>query len=189
MKKHWIALIVGIVILVVAAIVLTAVPVMGMTWYEREPYTATEPYTRTETYYETEPYVESVPIEYRVTDSGIYNWFWHVGADCWVTIKNADIKSGYFYVTFHLVTKGGATATKSASQYIAIGEEKEVRIKHSGDYIENFTRSITAPTKEVTRYREVLRTREVTEYREVTRYRDVLRTKRATVLEYLMGWR
>ena len=187
-EKRWIALISAIAILVIASILLCAVPMIEVTYHESEPYTATEtyyekePYTVTEIYYETEPYTASVPIDYQVTGAWIYNWFWTIGSDCWVTIKNTDIKSGYFYVTFYLTTEGGATTTKHASEYIAIGEEKDVLVKHSGDYIETFTYSITPPQKEVTKYKDVQKTREV------TKYRDVEKTKRVTALEYLMDY-
>ena len=183
-----------------AALIICLVPLVEVQYTEREPYTTTE------TYYEKEPYTESVPIEYRVTDTGIYDWFWSTGSDIWVTIKNTDTKSGYFYVTFSLKTRGGAITSKTASEYIAIGEEKRVQVKHSGDYISTFTYSITPPIKEVTKYRDVTKTREVVKYRkvpktrevtkyrdvaktrEVIRYRDVPKTKRVTVLEYLLDW-
>lgn len=197
MKKLWIAVIAGVTILVVAAIMIFAVPTMTATYYEWEPYTTyeiyweSEPYTTYETYWESEPYTETVPIDYLVTDTAIYNWFWHTGSDVWVTIKNADVKSGYFYVTFNLVTQGDATATQYGSEYIAIGEEKDVLVKHSGDYIKTFTYSVTPPTKEVTRYRDVEKTREVTTYewvektRQVTEYGWVEKTEKVTVFEYL----
>jgi len=224
MGKRWIALISGIAILVIASIVLCAVPMIEVTYYESEPYTTTEtyyesepytttetyyesePYTVTEIYYEKEPYTASVPVDYQVTGVWIYNWFWTIGSDCWVTIKNTDIKSGYFYVTFYLTTEGGATTTKHASEYIAIGEEKDVLVKHPGDYVETFTYSITPPEKEVTKYEDVEKRREVTKYRdvektrevtkykdvkktrEVIEYKDVEKTKRVTALEYLMDY-
>jgi len=209
MKKLWIALIAGVTILVVAAIMIFAVPTVTATYYEWEPYTTYEtysewepyttyetysewePHTTYETYWESEPYTEAVPIDYLVTDTGIYNWFWQTGSDVWVTIKNADVKSGYFYVTFNLVTQGDATATEYGYEYIAIGEEKDVLVKHSGDYMTTFTYSVTPPTKEVTRYRDIEKTREVTTYewvektREVTEYGWVEKTEKVTVFEYL----
>lgn len=208
-------------ILVVAIIVIFAVPVMGSTYYEKEPYignetyTVSEPYTTTESYWEaqpcpttesyweSEPYTSTVNIDYRVTDTGIYNWFWTTGSDVWVTIKNADIQSGYFYVTFNLRTNGGATATRNKSMYIALGEEQKVMIQYDGDNISTFTYSITPPTKQVTSYHQVLKTRQIVgscqvqktrdviqyhdveKTREVTLLRDVEKSKRVTIFEHL----
>ena len=194
------------------------------TYYEKEPYTTTEkyhetePYTAIETYYETEPYTTLVSIDYRVVEAKIYNWFWTSGSDCWVIIKNTDTKSGYFDVTFNLVTRGGASTTRTARKYIALADQEQVMVKHEGDYISTFTYRIDPPKKEVTRYHNVAKTREViryhnveksrpvTKYRdveqtqEVTKYRDVEktrevvrirkveRTKRVPVFEYLADW-
>lgn len=162
-----------------------------------------QPCPTTEYYWESEPYTSEIDIDYRVTETGIYNWFWSTGSDCWVTIKNADTKSGYFYVTFNLVTRGGATTTKYSSMYIAIGEEKQVLIQYSGDNIKTFAYSIDPPTKEVTSYhqvqktrqvvgncqvqttREVIRYQDVEKTREVTKFKDVERSKRVTVFQYL----
>lgn len=133
--------------------------------YETEYYdcekTREYPCYETEYYTETEPYIDYVNVDYEVTDTGIYDWFWHIGSDVWVTIKNADTKSGYFYVTFNMETEGGATTTKYKTEYIVIGDEEQILVKHSGDYIKTFTYSIDPPQKEVTRYREVEKTRQV----------------------------
>lgn len=198
-------------LIVAAAIVVCAVPLKTVsytvevpyeateTYYVEEAYTVREPYTRIETYMEREPYNKSVPIDYIVTSKGIYDWFWSTGSDVWVTIRNSDAKSGYFYVKFFLTIKGGASTTKTGSRYIAIGEGKRVQIKYSGGYVSSFTYSITPPTKTVIDYRDVPKTREVTEYRDVTKYRDVpkqrtvtktrqeTRYKEVSILEYLIG--
>jgi hypothetical protein len=115
----------------------------------------------TETYWVTEPYISYQDVDYIVTETGIYDWFWNTGSDVWVTIKNADTKSGYFYVTFYLITDGGATTTRYGNAYIVLGEETKINIKHSGDYIKSFTYSIDPPTKEVTQYHSVQKTRQV----------------------------
>lgn len=174
------------VAIAIAAIVICAIPLKTVsytvnvpyedveTYYEKEPYTVEEPYTV------REPYTASVSIDYRVTKASIYNWFWSRGSDCWVTIQNTDTKSGYFRVTFNLVTEGGATTTKTAREYIAIGEEKDVMVKHDGDYIKTYDYSITPPTKEVTKYRDVTKYREVTKYRDVEKQRTVTRVRKET---------
>jgi len=168
--------IISVLAIGVIALAIFAVPIVEVTYYQEEPYTATE------TYYEKEPYTTLVNIDYRVTEARTYNWFWTTGSDCWVTIKNADIKSGYFFVTFDLVTRGGARITRTAREYITIAEEKRVTVKHSGDYISRFTYSIDPPQKEVTMYRDVQKTREV------VRIREVESTKRVPVFEYLTEW-
>jgi len=152
-------------------------PVAAVTYYEREPYTAIESYT------EKEPFTRTVPIDYRVTEATWYNWFWNPGADIWVIIKNADVKSGSFHVTFELTTTGGARITRSATEYIAIGKERKVLVKHPGDRLRTFSYSISPPMKDVTEYRDVRKTRQI------TRYRDVARTKRVSLFEYLTDWR
>ena len=205
------AIVFGVAI-AIAAIVICAVPLKTVsyaasvpyedteTYYVQEAYTVQEPYTRIETYIEREPYNKPVPIDYIVSDTGIYNWFWTTGSDVWVTIKNADVKSGYFYVTFYLTIKGGATTTKLASQYIAIGETKQVKTTYSGGYVASFTYSIIPPTKTVSDFRDVNKTREVTEYRDITTYRSVpkqrtmtktrseTRYKEVSLLDYLLHY-
>lgn len=145
----------------------------------REKYTVREPYTRKETYWEREPYLKSVPVDYMVTKQQIYQW-WSTGSDARVYIRNTDIKSGRFYVTFYLVLRGGAETTKSASKYIAIGDTEKVEVKYSGARIDSFTYAITPPTKTVTDYRNVKKTRLVIDYKDVTKYRDVVKYKTVT---------
>jgi len=199
-------------VIVIAAIVICAVPLKTVpyqvsvpyqateTYYEKEAYTVQEPYTRTETYTEREPYNKSVPIDYRVVDTGIYQWFWTTGSDVWVTIRNTDLKSGTFRVDFDLTLKGGAKATRYDSNYIALGDTEEVKVRYSGGYVSSFKYSVTAPTKTVVDYRDVRKTREVTEYRNVTKYRDVpkqrnvtktrqeTRYKKVSILEYFISY-
>lgn len=193
------------VAIAIAAIVICAIPLKPIsytanvpykvveTYYVSEPYqvqekyTVEEPYTRTETYWEREPYIKYVPIDYIVTKKEIYQW-WSTGSDARVYIRNTDIKSGLFYVTFHLVLRGGAVTTKSASKYIVIGDTEKVEVKYAGARIDSFTYAITPPTKTVTDYRDVKRTRLVTEYRDVTKYRTVTKyrdvEKQRTVTKY-----
>lgn len=161
---------------VIIAIVICGVPLVAV------PYTVDIYHEDVETYYEKEPYNVSIPIDYRVTEASIYNWFWHTGSDVWVTIQNTDTKSGYFEVTFDLVTRGGARITKVGREYIAITETKRVQVKHAGDNIKTFTYSVVAPNKEITQYRDVKKERTVTRVRQETRYENV------TVLEYLIDY-
>lgn len=215
---------VGIAIIVIAVIVICAVPLVTVPYvvavsYEdtetyyvseayqvKEPYTVQEHYTRTETYYDEEPYQKSVPIDYRVTYWQFYNWIWSPGCDVWVRIKNTDLKSGTFTVTFYITLKGGATITKRTSKYIAIGDYEDVMVKYDGARCSSFTYSVTPPKKTITDYRTVQKTREITGYTEVVKYRDVTkyrdvpkqrtvtktqqetRYKKVTVLEYLINY-
>lgn len=169
-------------------------------YYVSEPYTVQEPYTQTQTYYEQEPYQISVPIDYVVTEAKYYNWFWNPGCDVWVKIRNTDLMSGTFDVTFRVTLKGGAIITRSGSEYTAIGDTETVMVKYAGDRCSSFTYSVTPPLKTVTDYRTVKKTRQVTGYREVVKYRDVAkertvtrerqetRYKRATILQYLLDY-
>lgn len=154
-------------------------------YIEQESYTEMVPYTEIETYYETEPFVtyetyterepynKNVPIDYIVTSKGSYSYFWSVGFDAYVYIKNTDLKSGTFSVVFNLTLQGGAETTKSASKYIAIGDTEKVQVSYSGAHLDSFTYSVTPPTKTVTDYRDVEKTREVIEYRQVEKTREV----------------
>lgn len=211
-KGRNIAIIMGLGALIIAAIVICAIPLKTVsytvieryqtteTYYVSEPYTVQEPYkvqepyTETETYYvkepftkyetytEREPYNKSVPIDYIVTSKGSYSYFWSTGFDVWVYIKNTDLKSGTFSVVFNLTLRGGAKITKSASKYIAIGDTEKVQVSYKGAWLSYYTYSITPPTKTVTAYRDVQKTRKVVEYRDVEKRREV--TKYRTVTKY-----
>jgi len=188
-------------ILGVSAVVLAALlfiflaPVVPTTYIEKEPYAANEtytekePYAANETYTESEPYVVTVPLSYTVAGSAIQNVSGQIASDCVVIINNTDASSGTFSVTYFLVTMGGATATKYSYQFIPGGTQQGVWVRHSGDYIRNFTYSVAAPSKQVIQYHNVQKTREVTLYRdvekvrEVVKYRDVEKSKRVTVVD------
>lgn len=193
-------------------------------YIEKEPYVTTEaysaqePYVVAETYYETQPYSGTASIDYMVTGKGMGNWYLGTGSDCWITIKNADIWSGYFYVAFNLVTARGTRTTHFASDYLPAGQEKQIRTSLSGDYVASFTYSITPPIKQVTINQQLAKTRPTVEYRsvektrpaiayrdvtkskptveyhdvektrEVVRYRDAETTRRTTIFGYLTGW-
>lgn len=166
-----------IAILVVIAAVLTAAPLKSVT------YTESVPYTTTETYYVTETSTEEVPLNYRVIDTNINNFYWRLSSDCTVTIRNTDTSSGYFRIAFNMVTQGtlsapSKTVTKAAWQLLAPGEQEDVTVRYDGAYVGNFTYSITPPTREVTTSRQVPQTREV------VYYQDVVKTKKITFLEY-----
>ena len=170
-------LLIIIAILVAAAVVIAAVPLKSVTYY------ASEPYTTTETYYVTETQTQEIPLAYKVIDNEISNWYWRLSSDCSVTIRNIDSESGYFRIAFDLVTQATLTApsrtvNKAAWQLLAPGEQEIVTMRHEGDYIGNFTYSITPPTKEVTTSQQVPKTRDVTNNREVEK------TKKVTLLGY-----
>jgi hypothetical protein len=168
-----------IAILVAAAAVISAAPLKSVTYSESVPYTTTE------TYYVTETNTEEVPLNYKVIDTKISNWYWRVYSDCTVTIRNTDVNSGYFRIAFNMVTQftiltPSKTVTKAAWQFLAPGEQKDVTVRHEGDYVGNFTYSITPPTREVTTSEQVPKTIEIINYDEV------VKTKKITLLEY---WR
>ena len=166
--------------LVIAGIVISTAPLMTATYYESEPYVTTE------TYYVTETHTEDIPLDYKVIDTKIYNWYWRFSSDCSVTIKNTDAESGYFRLTFNMVTQAtdttvSQTVAKAAWIFLAPGEQRDVTVRHDGAYIETFMYSIMPPTREITTYQQVPKTREITEYREVAK------TKKVTLLEYWTG--
>ena len=169
-----------IAILVIASAVISAAPLKSVTYYESEPYVTTE------TYYVTETSTEEIPLDYKVIDTKISNWYWRVSSDCSVTIKNIDVESGYFRIAFNMVTQATDVApskkvTKAAWQFLAPGKQEDVTVRHEGDYLGNFTYSITPPTREVTTSQQVPKTREIVNYREVAK------TKKVTLLEYWTG--
>jgi len=206
----------------VAAIVVCAVPLVAVhyavdvsyedteTYYIKEEYTVQEPYTVQDLYSnaeestEREPYNKSVPIDYVVTDEEISETC-TAGTYVWVAIRNTDVKSGSFRVTFRIFIHAVGTSTKNASTYIAAGDTQRVQVNSSGE-VRSFTYSITAPTKTVVDYRDVVKTRQVTEYRDVTKYRDVIeyrdvpkqrtvtktrqetRSEKVTLLDYLLHY-
>lgn len=189
----------------VAAIVVCAVPLVAVhyavdvsyedteTYYIKEEYTVQELYTGTETYTEREPYNKSVPIDYVVTDEGIYEPSCGAGFYPWVAIRNTDVKSGAFRVTFYLFIRGEGTSIQNASIYIALGHSQMVEVYCRRD-LRSFTYSVKPPTKTVVDYRDVVRTRQVTEYRDVPKQRTVTKTrqetrsKRVTLLDYLLHY-
>lgn len=169
-----------IAILVIASAVISAAPLKSVTYYESVPYITTE------IYYVTETSTEEIPLDYKVIDTKISNWYWRVSSDCSVTIRNTDIDSGYFRIAFNMVTQAtdvapSKTVTKAAWQFLAPGKQADVTVRHEGDYIGNFTYSITPPTREVTTSQQVPKTREIVNYREVAK------TKKVTLLEYWTG--
>ena len=166
-----------IAILVVVVAVLSAAPLKSVTYSESVPYTTTE------TYYVTETSTEEIPLNYKVIDTKINNFYWRFSSDCTVTLRNTDIDSGYFRIAFNMVTQATGTSpsktvTKAAWQSLAPGKQADVTVRHEGDYIGNFTYSITPPTREVTTSRQVPKTREIVNYEEV------VKTKKVTFLEY-----
>ena len=75
------------VIIAIAAITVCVLPlvtvpyVVDVSYEDTETYYVEEPYYRTEIYTERELYKKSVPIDYRVIDRRIYDWFWSAGSD------------------------------------------------------------------------------------------------------------
>ena len=166
-----------IAILVAVAAVISAAPLKSVTYSESVPYTTTE------TYYVTETNTEEVPLNYKVIDTKINNFYWRFSSDCTVTIRNTDVDSGYFRIAFNMVTQAtnvapSKTVTKAAWQLLAPGKQADVTVRHEGDYIGNFTYSITPPTREITTSQQVPKTREIVNYEEV------VKTKKVTFLEY-----
>jgi len=172
---------IGIVVLgllVVAVLVISLVPLMGVTYYEIEAYSKSVEGNRTETYY------EEVPVAYEITaDPEINNLWWRPSSECSVTIKNTDDESGYFRIEFNIVTLDGEEVAKVAWQELAIGEQKEVVVRHNGDHAESCTCSVTPPTRLIPKKRQVPYTIEVIEYGNVTK------SDKVPVLEYLTEWR
>jgi len=170
-------ILVFIAILVVVAAVLTAAPLKSVTYSESVPYTTIE------TYYVTETHTEEIPLNYKVIGTKISNWYWRFSSDCSVTIKNTDVEGGYFRIAFNLLTQAtdtspSKTVTKAAWQLLAPGKQADVTVRHEGDWVGNFTYSITPPTREITTSQQVPKTREVVNYEEV------VKTKKVTFLEY-----
>jgi hypothetical protein len=184
-------------IVVVALLIIFLAPVVPAKVIERQPYAAnetyieSEPYLANETYYEAQPYITTVPVSYTVAGTTIQGVVGQIASDCVVIINNTDTNSGTFTVTYYLVTMGGATATKYASQFIAGGMQQGVWLRHSGDYIRSFTYSVSPPSKQAIQYQTVQKTREVTMFRDVEKtrevvlYRDVERTKWVTVFDHI----
>ena len=182
-------------IVVIALLIIFLAPVVPAKIVEKQPYAAnetyveSEPYLANETYYEAQPYVTTVPVSYTVAATTIQSVPGQIASDCIVIIQNTDTNSGTFTVTYYLVTMGGATTTKYASQLIAGGMQQGVWLRHSGDYIRSFTYTVSPPSKQVIQYQSVQKTREVTKYRDVEKtrevilYRDVERTKWVTVVD------
>lgn len=170
-------LLVVLAVLIVAVLVISLVPLMDVSYYEKESYVVTESYHRTETY------TEEFPIDYEVIDTQISNLWWRSSSECSVTIKNTGVTSGYFRIEFNLKTPGGEEVTKVAWQGLEVDEQREVIVRHSEDYVETFTYAVTPPIRVVTN------TRQIPDTREVTKFRDIERTDRVTVLEYLREWR
>ncbi len=182
-------------IVVIALLIIFLAPVVPAKIVEKQPYAAnetyveSEPYLANETYYEAQPYVTTVPLSYTVAATTIQSVPGQIASDCIVIIQNTDTNSGTFTVTYYLVTMGGATTTKYASQFIAGGMQQGVWLRHSGDYIRSFTYTVSPPSKQVIQYQSVQKTREVTKYRDVEKtrevilYRDVEKTKWVTVVD------
>ena len=182
-------------IVVVALLIIFLAPVVPAKIVEKQPYAAnetyveSEPYLANETYYEAQPYVTTVAVSYTVAATTIQSVPGQIASDCIVIIQNTDTNTGTFTVTYYLVTMGGATTTKYASQLIAGGMQQGVWLRHSGDYIRSFTYTVSPPSKQVIQYQSVQKTREVTKYRDVEKtrevilYRDVERTKWVTVVD------
>jgi len=184
-------------IVVVALLIIFLAPVVPAKYIEKQPYAGNEtyiekePYLANETYSEAQPYVTTAFLSYTVAGTAIQSVAGQIASDCIVIINNTDTNSGTFSVTYYLVTMGGATATKYASQFIAGGMQQGVWLRHTGDYIRSFTYSVTPPSKQVIQYQYVQKTREVTMYRDVEKtrevvlYKDVERTKWVTVVDHI----
>lgn len=182
MSKKTIGIICGVVIAV--CLIFFVVPFSFTEPYEDiETYYVNEPYDATETYYVTEPYIDYVALQYWGFGSGASNYplFW-TGCDVWVTVKNTDDASGYFWVTFTITTLGGGTESKRDTHFLTSGEEHKFEVSFP-DYFASYSYTVEPPTKEVTKYRDVAKQRTVTKYHDVAKQRTV--TKYRTVHESL----
>jgi hypothetical protein len=168
-------LILGLV--AIAALVVSLVPVMEVTYVEAEPYVANE------TYFTTETHVEEVTLDYEVVEVSSRNMWWRRSSDCWVTLLNTGNLSGDFRVEFNLVTAAGKETTKVVWQNLPPGKQDQFAVRYYDDFVDDFSFLITPPVV------EVITTREVSDSREVVLYNQVEETKKVTVLEYLRKWR
>ena len=162
---------------VIAAI--SAAPLITLTYYE------TEQYTTTEIYYVTEIQTEEVPLKYEVKDPRIWDFYWRISSECTVSIKNTDSAGGYFRVQFNMITQVTDTTpskslTKTAWRFIEAGKQNDITVRHDGAQIKSFTYLVTPSTKQVTTEIKVSKTREILQYR------DVEKTKKVTILQYLI---
>ena len=182
-------------VIVIAAIVICAVPLKTVS------YTVNVPYESTETYYVEEPYTVSEPYQiqveknlaYRIIDAHAQNDLDLVlGAVvlAYVTLDNVDTVPGTFVVSFSFTTLR-RNFSDIDRVYIVPGEEKIARgqadISVGEDWEWNY--SITPGTKMVTetRYRDVIKYRDVERQRTITKYRQETRYKDVTILEYLIS--
>lgn len=140
------------------------------------------PYNDLEYYYVSEPYTDTIPVDYTVITASYNNYIFTPPSYMWVTIKNGDIKSGYFTVKFDVTTQGGATTSLTASEFILPSEQKQVKTSIN-DKISTYNYYVTPPTKDVTKYHDVQKSRTVTKYRTETQYKTELRTRDATRTE------
>ena len=168
-----------VLLLAVAVAIVSAAPLMTATYLE------TEQYTTPETYYVTEVRTEEVPLAYEIFDTQMYGYYWRTSSECTVIVKNTDTESGYFRVQFHMKTRAtditpSTWLTKAAWRFIEAGKGNEITVRHDGAYIESFSYAVTPPVKQVTTYEQVAKTREVFQYREVEK------TKKVTILQYLI---
>jgi hypothetical protein len=175
--KRQLAIALGILILI-AIIILVSAPLMARAYYEKEPYSATE------TYYETEPYITTVSLEYYLDgatwcepQSELRPCDWSCGSQ----LTNKDSVGGLFIVHFDMTSSYGYKVQEDKEVYLQAGDKTMFESNYSG-YISSCVLSVTPPTKEVTRFRDVARTRDV------TKFQDVQKTRRVTVLGYLIGW-
>ncbi|MCJ7522661.1 MAG: hypothetical protein MUP21_10660 [Dehalococcoidia bacterium] len=170
-------------LLVIAVLIIAVPPFMNATYYETEPYVITEDYLRTETY------TEEVLIEYEVSDPVVGNLWWRTASDCSLTIKNTGVDGGYFRIKFNLITQEGDLITKVVWQYLGMGEQKKVTVRHLDDYVRPFEAPGLASTYSITEPVQVIEiSQQVPDTREITKYRQVEKTKKVTVLEYLREW-
>jgi hypothetical protein len=171
------ALLLAFAVLAIAALVVTFVPLMQVSYVETESHVVTESYTMTETYN------EEVPVDYEVLEADRSNLWWRRTSDCWVTLRNEGNVSGLFRVQFDLVAEIGTAATKVIWQNVEAGRQSKAVVRYYDGYVQSFTYSITPPLQVVTTSQGVPGTHEVVEYTEVER------TKKVPVLEYMREWR
>lgn len=177
-------LLVILVLLAIAVLVISLVPLMEVAYYESEAYVTTE------TFYRTIVSTEEIPIDYEVADPEVSNLWWRTTSDCSLVLKNTGIEGGFFRVEFNLVTQDEEDITKVVWQYLDVGEQWRVVVRHDEDYVRSFNAVENASSYSVTPPVQVIETsQEVPDTREVTKMRQVERTKRVPIFEYLREWR
>jgi len=152
-----------------------------ITHTEEECSNVEVPYESYETVYIREAYAEAEPLRYRNTGNTYYNHIWTSRTDVSTIVENTDTEGGYFKVNFDVTTTTGNYISPSSHEYIAPGKRHTFSKTFSGDY--RFAdNEIIAPTKTVTRYKNVPKKIPTTKYKTDYQCKDV------TQYSYARSW-